>query len=91
MRFDLPMVNVSAVAAKSDLKVFKEVLAGRGGEGHQRQSLRDFSRKEMEDLTAYVGKYGAKGMAWFKVKDGKLDSNITKISTRKSRKKCFKP
>jgi aspartyl-tRNA synthetase len=25
-----------------------------------------------------VGKYGAKGMAWFKVKDGKLDSNITK-------------
>jgi aspartyl-tRNA synthetase len=38
----------------------------------------DFSRKDLEDLTAYVGKYGAKGMAWFKVKDGKLDSNITK-------------
>jgi aspartyl-tRNA synthetase len=32
----------------------------------------------LEDLTAFVGKHGAKGMAWFKVKDGKLDSNITK-------------
>ena len=49
----------------------------------------DFSRKEMEDLTAYVGKYGAKGMAWFKVKDGKLDSNITKYFNEEVQKEML--
>lgn len=79
MRFDLPMVDVSAVAAKSDFKVFKDVL-GRGGvvKALNAKGCADFSRKDLDDLTAFVGKHGAKGMAWFKVKDGKLDSNIAK-------------
>jgi len=79
MRFDLPMVDVTATAAKSDFKVFKDVV-GRGDavKALNAKGCADFSRKDLEDLTAFVGKYGAKGMAWFKVKDGKLDSNITK-------------
>jgi len=79
LRFDLPMVNVTEISAKSDFKVFKEVI-GRGGvvKALNAKGCADFSRKDMDDLTGYVGKYGAKGMAWFKVKDGKLDSNITK-------------
>jgi aspartyl-tRNA synthetase len=79
MRFDLPMVDVSAIAAKSDFKVFKDVIArGDVVKALNAKGGADFSRKDLEDLTAFVGKYGAKGMAWFKVKDGKLDSNITK-------------
>ena len=79
MRFDLPMVNVTAIAAKSDFKVFKDVTSrGDVVKALNAKGCADFSRKDLEDLTAFVGKYGAKGMAWFKVKDGKLDSNITK-------------
>jgi aspartyl-tRNA synthetase len=79
MRFDLPLVNVSAIAAKSDFKVFKDVIErGDVVKALNAKGCADFSRKDMDDLTAFVGKYGAKGMAWFKVKDGKLDSNITK-------------
>ncbi len=79
LRFDLPLVEVGAIAAKSDFKVFKDVL-GRGDvvKALNAKGCADFSRKDMDDLTAFVGKYGAKGMAWFKVKDGKLDSNIAK-------------
>ncbi|HVM33218.1 MAG TPA: aspartate--tRNA ligase [bacterium] len=79
LRFDLPMVNVTAIAEKSDFKVFKDVV-GRGGvvKALNAKGCADFSRKDLEDLTAFVGKHGAKGMAWFKVKDGKLDSNIVK-------------
>src|SRR5579871_1562717 len=79
LRFDLPMVNVTAIAAKSDFKVFKDVITrGDVVKALNAKGCADFSRKDMEDLTGFVGKYGAKGMAWFKVKDGKLDSNITK-------------
>lgn len=79
LRFDLPLVSVSSIVAKSDFKVFKEVIA-RGDivKALNAKGCADFSRKDLDDLTAFVGKYGAKGMAWFKVKDGKLDSNINK-------------
>jgi aspartyl-tRNA synthetase len=79
LRFDLPMVNVTSIADKSDFKVFKDVVSrGDVVKALNAKGCADFSRKDVEELTAFVGKYGAKGMAWFKVKDGKLDSNITK-------------
>jgi len=79
MRFDLPLVNLTEVAGRSDFKVFKDVVSrGDVVKAVNAKGCADFSRKDLEDLTAFVGKYGAKGMAWFKVKDGKLDSNITK-------------
>jgi len=79
LRFDLPMVNVGAVVSKAQFKVFGDVLSGGGVvKAINAKGCADFSRKDLEELTAFAGKYGAKGMAWFKVKDGKLDSNIAK-------------
>ena len=79
LRFDLPLVEVGEIAAKSDFKVFKDVITrGDVVKALNAKGCADFSRKDLEDLTGFAGKYGAKGMAWFKVKDGKLDSNITK-------------
>jgi len=79
LRFDLPLVDVGNVVKRAQFKVFSEVLE-RGGiiKAVNAKGCADFSRKDLEDLTGYVGRYGAKGMAWFKVKDGKLDSNIVK-------------
>jgi aspartyl-tRNA synthetase len=90
LRFDLPMVNVTAIAAKSDFKVFKDVVTrGDVVKALNAKGCADFSRKDLEDLTAFVGKHGAKGMAWFKVKDGKLDSNITKYFTEEVQKELL--
>jgi len=79
LRFGLELVDVTEIGLKSDFTVFKNV-AEKGGmikclpvpEGSK------LSRKDLDDLIAFVGKYGAKGMAWMRVKDGKLESNIVK-------------
>jgi len=79
LRFELPLVDVGDIVKRSTFKVFGDVL-GRGGivKAINARGCGEFSRKDLDDLTAFVGKYGAKGMAWFKVKDGKLDSNLVK-------------
>ena len=79
LRFDLPLVEVGDIVKRSQFKVFNDVV-GRGGivKALNAKGCGEFSRKDLDDLTAYVGKYGAKGMAWFKVKDGKLESNLVK-------------
>lgn len=68
LRFGLELVDFSSCFQESGLKVFAEVLAKggmvkglcvRGGEG--------LSRRELDELTAFVGNYGAKGLAWIKV------------------------
>ncbi len=79
LRFGMELVDVTEVVKESDFAVFKTV-AEKGGmikclpvpEGDR------LSRKDLDDLIAFVGKYGAKGMAWMRVKDGKLESNIVK-------------
>ncbi|MGC8765842.1 MAG: aspartate--tRNA ligase [Brevinematia bacterium] len=79
LRFWLEIVDVTDIGARSDFTVFKSV-AEKGGmikclpvpEGSR------LSRKDLDDLIAFVGKYGAKGMAWMRVKEGKLESNIVK-------------
>jgi aspartyl-tRNA synthetase len=83
LRFGLPLVRVDAIARRSQFKVFTDVLE-RGGcvKAINACGCAEFSRKDLDDLTAFVGQYGAKGMAWFKVKEGKLDSNIVKYFPR---------
>ena len=38
-----------------------------------------YSRKTIDELTQFVGQYGAKGLAFFRVKEGALDSPIAKF------------
>jgi aspartyl-tRNA synthetase len=47
------------------------------------------SRKDLDDLIAFVGKYGSKGMAWMRVKSGKLESNIVKYFSEDIQKKLL--
>ena len=39
----------------------------------------DISRKGIEDYTTFVGRLGIKGLAWMKMQEGKLSSNIVKF------------
>jgi aspartyl-tRNA synthetase len=81
-RFGLQIENISDLVADSDFGVFKNTVA----EGNFVRGLcvpggaEKYSRRILDnDLKNLVGTYGAKGLAYFKVTDGKLDSSIAKF------------
>ncbi|MBW8002501.1 MAG: aspartate--tRNA ligase [Planctomycetes bacterium] len=86
LRFDMKLKDISDIAADSDFKVFASIVKKGGivkglcatGGGDK------YSRSDIEKtMTAFVADYGAKGLAWLKVKaeDGKiiLASSIAKF------------
>ncbi|MEN9704926.1 MAG: hypothetical protein RLZZ393_805 [Pseudomonadota bacterium] len=86
LRVPLELVDVADLVAGCDFKVFSAPAASPTG---RVAALRApggaaLSRKEIDDYTAYVGRYGAKGLAYIKVnekakgRDG-LQSPITKF------------
>jgi aspartyl-tRNA synthetase len=80
LRFGMTIKEITDLARDSEFKIFRETIE-RGGlvRGLNAQECSSFSRKEIEELTAFVGQHGAKGLAWFKVEDGGLSSPITKF------------
>ena len=80
LRFGLPIVDVTDIAAKCSFSVFRSA-ADRGGvvRAVNVKGKADFTRTEIEDLTDRAMGYGAKGMAWIAVRpDGELYSILTK-------------
>jgi aspartyl-tRNA synthetase len=80
MRFGLELRDLTATFAESEFQAFRSVISSGGsikalcvpGGG-------EFSRKELDDLTAFVKPYGAQGLAWFKAESGgELKSPIVK-------------
>jgi len=80
LRFDMKIKNISDIVQKSEFKVFLETLKS-GGQvrGINAVGCGNYSRKDIDDLTAFVAQFGAKGLAWFKVEDGGLSSSIAKF------------
>jgi len=83
MRFGLELKNLTDIAKQTKFKVFNAV-ANSGGlvYGLNAKGCIDFSRKEIDDLTEFVSIYGAKGLAWIKVKENELQSPIVKFFTK---------
>jgi aspartyl-tRNA synthetase len=81
-RFDLELKEVSDIVGSSDFKVFANVVK-KGGivKALNAKGCINFSRKEIDDLTDFVGVYRAKGMAWIKVKENEWQSPIAKFFT----------
>lgn len=86
-RFALELVDFSTTFQESGVKVFSEVLA-RGGivKGLCVPGGEGLSRRELDELTAFVGIYGAKGLAWIKVAlRGDWQSPIAKFLSERER------
>lgn len=83
VRFGLEISDVSTIVAQSDFAVFKNVVAAKGVvRGLAATGCVDFSRKQIDDLTSYVGRYGAKGLVWMRVKDGgEVETQVGKFFT----------
>ena len=88
VRFDLKLQECSDIFVGSDFKVFAQselVKALRLPKGAS------MSRKEIDDLTTFVAIYGAKGLAWIKIKeDGEWQSPIVKFFSEKEKEDLVK-
>ncbi len=76
LRFELKHVEVTDIFAGSGFKVFAaselvKVMRVPGGA--------ELSRKEIDEYTKFVEIYGAKGLAWIKVKEDEWQSPIVKF------------
>jgi aspartyl-tRNA synthetase len=68
MRFGMELANISDIVAGSDYRVFAETVAGGGlVKGLNLQDGAGYSRKQIDELTALVKEFGAKGLAWLAV------------------------
>lgn len=82
LRFDLRITELTDFFQGTEIKVFAQALAARGRiRGLRVPGGAAFSRKQLDDYTTFVGQYGAKGLAWFKVLENELQSPLTKFFT----------
>ncbi len=80
LRFGMAIKDISDIVQKSDFKVFLDTIKSGGRiRGINANGCGNYSRKDIDDLTAFVGQFGAKGLAWFKVEENGLSSSITKF------------
>ena len=64
VRFDLKLVELTSVFAGTDAKVFQAASV----KGLRLPGGADLTRNRIDQLTEFVKRLGAKGLAWFKVK-----------------------
>ncbi|ADW18910.1 aspartyl-tRNA synthetase [Desulfobulbus propionicus DSM 2032] len=81
-RFGLELVDLTETLRGCGFKVFNTVI-DKGGmvKAINAKGCGAFSRKDLDDLTEYAGRFGARGMAWIKVKEDEWQSPITKFFT----------
>jgi len=90
LRFGMEIIDISEEVRGCEFKVFSEVL-DKGGVVKCIVVERgdEISRSELDFLRDWVQEFGAKGVAWFRVKNGDLESNITKFFSEEIRKKII--
>jgi len=90
LRYGLELINITDLAKEVEFKVFNDV-AKSGGlvKGINIKGGSKFSRKEIDELTEYAKKFGAKGMAWVKLENGEAASPILKFFTEEQKQKLF--
>jgi len=63
LRFDLPLVEISALASEGSFSVFQNAIAANGMvKGIRVPGAGGYSRKEIEELTVFARTLGAKGL-----------------------------
>lgn len=78
-RFDMLLQDVSELVKGIDFKVFSQapVVKAIVVKGNADR----YSRKDIDKMTEFAKQFGAKGLAWIKVDDGKLTGPVSKFLT----------
>ncbi len=80
-RFGFELTDLSDIVKDASFKVFRQVVE-KGGvvKAINATDCATFSRKDLDNLTSYASNFGAKGLAWVKMKaDGEWQSPIAKF------------
>lgn len=80
-RFAMELTDVSSIVEESSFKVFSGAVAS-GGQVkliNVKNGAADYSRKDIDALGEYAGRYGAKGLAWLKVTEEGFNGPIAKF------------
>jgi len=83
LRFGMELVDLTDIAARCGFKVFRSIADKNGTvRAINAKGCATFSRKELDVLTDYAVQFGAKGLAWVKMKEGgEWQSPIAKFFT----------
>jgi len=82
IRFGMELKDITDIAAGCGFKVFSSAAAGGGQvKGINASGCASFSRKEIDDLTAYAAIYKARGLAYFLMTEDGVKSNLVKFFT----------
>lgn len=80
LRFDLELHNLNDVFGNTEFKVLGETIKSNGLiSGLVAPGCASFSRSQIDGLTDFVKEQGAKGLVWFKVGEGRVDSPAAKF------------
>lgn len=82
LRFGLPIQEITDIFKASTFKVFSSTIESNGHiAAIAATGFGDISRKTIDELTAHVAKYGAKGLVWLRVTENGLEGPSRKFLT----------
>ncbi|RYX84297.1 aspartate--tRNA ligase [bacterium] len=89
-RFGMELVELTDLVADSGFKVFTNAIAS-GGEVKAicAPGVAAYSRKEVDDLTEFVKRFGARGLATFALGESEIKSNVAKFFTEEQMRAIF--
>lgn len=81
LRFGMEIINLTEIFQKSSFKAFEKVIQNKGEIcAIKVESDKEFSRKKLDDLQLFVTSFGAEGLSYIKIKEGKdFQSSISKF------------
>lgn len=82
-RFDMELDDVTDIVRGSGFKLFATAPLVKAMKVNGGESL---TRKEIDDLTEFVKIYGARGLAWIKIREDEWQSPIAKFLSDEERK-----
>ncbi|MGC9070921.1 MAG: aspartate--tRNA ligase [Elusimicrobiales bacterium] len=78
LRYEIKFQNITDIFSNSSFKIFRQIYES-GGIIKAIKSSYSFSRSEIDKLTELLKSNGANGVMWFKIKEGRLESPISKF------------
>jgi aspartyl-tRNA synthetase len=82
LRFGMEIVHLTDLMKSANFQVFQDTIANGGIiAAINAKKCSTYSRKNLDELTDFAKKYGAKGLAWMKFEDGEVKSPIAKFLT----------
>lgn len=91
IRFGLELQILDELAQKTSFSVFLDLLKTPNNtvKGFCVPGGADISRKTIDDLTAYIAQFGAKGLTWIKRQENTMNSSISKFIPEEEQKHWF--